>query len=97
MKTFQFYTKKSWFEKEKNITDTFYLFTRLASQNTASGVVLTLHGDSKLDFYYSTRDTINAMPGLYKEIDEEYIQNSLNDELKYLFITLFFEGINKCL
>ena len=97
MKTFQFYIKKYLFDdKEKNLVDTFYFLTNLASRNTASGIVLTLYGD-RLDFYYSTKDSINAMPSLYEEVDEKYIQSVLNYELKHIFIMLFFEGINKCL
>ncbi len=97
MKTFQFYIKKSWFDdREKNINDKFYFLTNLASRNTASGIVLTLYGD-RLDFYYSTKDTINALTSLYQEIDEKYIQSVLSNELKHIFIMLFFEGINKCL
>jgi len=97
MKTFQFYKKKSWFEKEKDIIDVFYFLTRLAPGNTASGIVLTLYTNYELRFHYSKKDTINAMPSLYEETNEEYIQNILNNELKRLFVTLFFEGINKCL
>lgn len=96
MKTFQFYIKKTWFGKEKNVRDTFYFLTSIASRNTASGIVLTLYGD-RLDFYYSTKDSINAMTSLYQEVDEQYIQNILSNELKHIFIMLFFEGINKCL
>jgi len=97
MKTFQFYIKKSWFDdREKNVVDTFYFLTSIASRNTASGIVLTLYGD-RLDFYYSTKDSINAMTSLYQEVDEQYIQNILSNELKHIFIMLFFEGINKCL
>lgn len=98
MKTFQFYIKKQWFDNQDlRIVDTFYFLTNLASGNTASGIVLTLYTNNKLDFYYATRNSINAMPSLYKEVDEKYIQNILNDELKYLFIDLFFTGIDKCL
>lgn len=97
MKTFQFYIKKFWFDdKEKNLVDTFYFLTNLASGNTASGIVLTLYND-RLDFYYSTKNSINALLSLYQEVDEKYIQSVLSDELKHLFIDLFFAGIDKCL
>lgn len=83
--------------KKKNVRDTFCFLTSIASDNTASGVILTLYDDNRLDFYYSTRSTINAMSSLYIEKDEEYINDVLINELKHVFIMLFFEGINKCL
>jgi len=95
MKTFQFYTKKSWFEEADK--DAFYFLTRLVSGNAASGIVLTLYTKRKLELHCSIKDSINAMPSLYLEISELEIQNLLSNELKHLFITLFFEGINKCL
>jgi adenine-specific DNA methylase len=98
LKTFQFYIKKRWFDnKDLKVADTFYFLTNLASSNTASGIVLTLYTYNKLDFYYTNKNSINALPSLYDEVDEKYIQSVLNDELKHLFIDLFFEGINKCL
>jgi len=94
MKIFQFYINKP---QPTNSEKIIYFFTNLARSNTASGVVLTLHNNGNIELHHTNRDTINAMPSLYDEVDEDYINNLLKPKSKENFITLFFAGIDKCL